>query len=118
MENKEIQLTLEDGLETGGDIHKEIEMREITAGDIIIANENAREVFLTPQGPVLMCPSDKVMVEVLCRVITKFGDLKMPLSKKEFYKLSLKDYDILTDKYIEMREKSDLDALGRTDQPL
>lgn len=113
-----VKLTLKNGLKSGNETHKEIEIRALTAGDIIIANEKSREVFLTPQGPVLMCPSDKVMVEVLCRVITKFGDLPMPLSKEEFYKLSLTDFDILTEKYLEMREKSDLDVLGRDSQPL
>ncbi|MBS4773433.1 MAG: phage tail assembly protein [Proteobacteria bacterium] len=112
------QFTLKDGLKNGSETHKDVEIRALTAGDIIIANEKSREVFLTPQGPILMCPSDKVMIEVLCRVITKFGDLKMPLSKEEFYKLSLTDFDILTEKYLEMREKSDLDALGRDSQPL
>lgn len=113
-----VSFTLPNGLEIGSEIHNEVEMREITAGDIIIANERSREVFLTAQGPMLMCPSDKVMIEVLCRVITKFGTLKTPLSKEEFYKLSLPDFDVLTEKYLEMREKSDLAALGRDNQPL
>lgn len=82
------------------------------------ANENTREIYQTPNGAVLMCPNDKVMVEVLCRIITKLGDLKMPLSKQEFNKLSLTDLNLLQDKYLEMREKADLDAAGRNSQPL
>ena len=90
----------------------------VTAGDIIEANERSREVFLTPQGPVLMCPTDKVVRNMLCLIITKLGSLKMPLSPTEFNKLSAADFDFLAEKYIEMREKSNLDALGRDNQPL
>ena len=113
-----VSFTLPNGLETGSEVHKEVEIRDITAGDIIEANEQSREVFLTPQGPVLMCPADKVVRNMLCRIITKLGKLDMPLSPKEFNKLSAADFDFLTDKYFEMREKSDLDALGRDNQPL
>lgn len=113
-----VSFTLPNGLEIGSEVHKEVELRDITAGDIIEANEKSREVFLTPQGPVLMCPTDKVVRNMLCRIITKLGSLKMPLSPAEFNKLSAADFDFLAEKYIEMREKSDLDALGRDNQPL
>ena len=114
-----LSFTLPDGLKTGSEVHKELEIRDITAGDIIIeANERSREVFLTPQGPVLMCPTDKVVRNMLCLIITKLGSLKMPLSPTEFNKLSAADFDFLAEKYIEMREKSNLDALGRDNQPL
>lgn len=36
----------------------------------------------------------------------------MPLSPAEFNKLSAADFDFLAEKYIEMREKSNLDAWG------
>lgn len=113
-----LSFTLPDGLKTGSEVHKELEIRDITASDIIEANERSREVFLTPQGPVLMCPTDKVVRNMLCLIITKLGSLKMPLSPTEFNKLSAADFDFLAEKYIEMREKSDLDALGRDNQPL
>ncbi len=106
------EFTLINGLADDKDVHKDVVMREITAGDILAANENTREIYQTPNGAVLMCPNDKVMVEVLCRIITKLGDLKMPLSKQEFNKLSLTDLNLLQDKYLEMREKADLDAAG------
>ena len=72
----------------------------------------------TPDGPVLMCPTDKIVRNMLCLIITKLGSLKMPLSPAEFNKLSAADFDFLAEKYIEMREKSNLDALGRDNQPL
>lgn len=107
-----MKFTLINGLADDKGVHKDVVMREITAGDILAANENTREIYQTPNGAVLMCPNDKVMVEVLCRIITKLGDLKMPLSKQEFNKLSLTDLNLLQDKYLEMREKADLDAAG------
>lgn len=113
-----VSFTLPNGLEIGSVVHKEVELRDITAGDIIEANEQSQEVFLTSQGPVLMCPTDKVVRNMLCRIITKLGSLKMPLSPAEFNKLSAADFDFLAEKYIEMREKSNLDALGRDNQPL
>lgn len=88
-----LSFTLPDGLKTGSEVHKELEIRDITAGDIIEANERSREVFLTPQGPVLMCPTDKVVRNMLCLIITKLGSLKMPLSPTEFNKLSAADFE-------------------------
>ncbi len=106
------------GLKVDGAVHKDVVLREITAGDILYANEQARQVYFTPQGAVLMSPTDKVMMYMMCRIIVKLGDLKMPLSEVEFGKFSAADFDLLTDKYIEMREKADLAALGRDNQPL
>lgn len=114
-----ISFTLPNGLEIGSDIHKDVEIREITAGDILAVNEKCGQIYLLPGGnPVLMYPSDKVMVAMLCRIVTKLGSLKMPLSRQEFDKLSAADFDFLMDKYYELREKSNLDAAGRDNQPL
>ena len=115
-----LSFTLPDGLKIGSEVHKEVEIRDITAGDIIEANERSREVFLTPEGPMLMCPTDKIVRSMLCLIITKLGSLKMPLSPPEFNKLSesAADFEFFAEIYIEMREKSNLDALGRDNQPL
>lgn len=109
---------LVNGLKIDGEEHKKVVLREITASDILYANEQARQVYFTPQGAVLMSPTDKVMMYMMCRIIVKLGDLKMPLSEAEFGKLSAADFDLLTEKYIAMREKADLAALGRDNQPL
>lgn len=106
------------GLKANGVVHKDVELRDITAGDILEANEKSREVFFTPQGAVLMSPTDKVMMYLMCRIIVKLGDLQMPLSDVEFKKLTATDYDLLTEKYLEIREKANIAALGRDNQPL
>lgn len=92
-----LSFTLPDGLKIGSEVHKEVEIRDITAGDIIEANERSREVFLTPEGPMLMCPTDKIVRSMLCLIITKLGSLKMPLSPAEFNKLSAADFDFLAE---------------------
>lgn len=114
-----ISFTLPNGLESESEIHKDVEMREITAGDILTVNEQCGEIYMMPSGsPALMYPTDKVMAAMICRIVTKLGSLKMPLSRQEFNKLSAADFDFLMDKYFELREKSNLDAAGRDNQPL
>ncbi len=112
------KLTLKDGLTVDGITHKEVELRAITAGDILDANEQSQEVFLTKNGPVLMAPTDKVMAFILRRIIVKLGDMQMPLAAAEFKKLTARDFDILTDYYITRRTSDDLSIEGRDNPPL
>lgn len=112
-----IEFDLENGLKVNGEAQKHVVIREITMGDILAANEKARTVYLTKQGPVLMCPEDQVMVYILERCITQFGDMKQ-ISKAELCQLSARDFDILVDHYLLLREKSNVDDAGRDNPPL
>lgn len=110
-----ISFELQDGVTINGITHKEVELRSLTGGDIIESVEKANQVFLTPQGPVLIAPDIKIMVNALLRIIVKFGTMETPLSKVVFDKISAADLDILTEKYFELRRAgSDLAAGGRT----
>lgn len=47
-----LKFTLEDGLKVGDQIHKEVELRELTAGDMLDAEAEVEELVMTVNGTV------------------------------------------------------------------
>lgn len=91
-----LKFTLEDGLKVGDQIHKEVELRELTAGDMLDAEAEIEELVLTENGTVTYKTSPvKLSHELLRRSIAKLGSLPMPLSQAEFRLLTRTDLIIL-----------------------
>ena len=91
-----LKFTLEDGLKVGDQIHKEVELRELTAGDMLDAEAEVEELVMTVNGTVTYKTSPvKLSHELLCRSIAKLGNLPMPLSQAEFRLLTRTDLIIL-----------------------
>lgn len=91
-----LKFNLENGLKVGDKIHKEVELRELTAGDMLDAEAEIEELVITETGAVTYKTSPtKLAHEILRRSIAKLGDLPMPLSEAEYRLLSRTDLIIL-----------------------
>ncbi|WP_413207971.1 phage tail assembly protein [Rhodospirillum sp. A1_3_36] len=90
-----ITVTLTDGLTVGDVTHTEVELRKLSAGDILDATEAAERAVATPAGWVLLVSDARAGVEILRRQIARIGDHKGPLSLAEFRKLSEADLGII-----------------------
>ena len=91
-----LKFDLENGLKVGEQIHKEVELRELTAGDMLDAEAAIEEMVITEEGDVAYKTSPtKLAHELLRRGIAKLGDLPMPLSEAEYRLLSRTDLILL-----------------------
>ncbi|BBO75194.1 hypothetical protein DSCW_26110 [Desulfosarcina widdelii] len=86
-----ISVPLKDGLKIGNAVHKDAELREYTAGDMIDACAAAEKVVATPAGPALVASPTMTDMELLCRQIVRIGDHKGPLALAEMRNLSGRD---------------------------
>ncbi len=85
-------------------LHKDVEMRDLTAGDIIKSIEESRQLFIARNGtPVLIAPEEDIAINAILKIITKLGDIPMPLTRIVFEKLAPEDMDLLISKYMELR---------------
>lgn len=110
-----IKFQLKDGFLIEGTCHKDIEMRELTAGDVIASVENATQVFITPSGEaVLLAPDVKVIIEGILRVV-KLTTTEIPFSRILLEKLSATDFDVMMRKYLELRgaRRDEMATAGR-----
>lgn len=91
-----LKFTLENGLQVNGVLHKEVELKELTIGDMMDAEAEVEELAFTENGDVTykVSPS-KLAHEIMRRSITKLGDLPMPLSKAEYRLLTRTDLILL-----------------------
>jgi phage FluMu protein gp41 len=100
-----IVVTLEKGITIGKVTHKDAELREATALDVIEATVKAERVVMVPAGftpegePVLtpqLVPSPtNVGVYVLLRRIVRIGKIKGPIDELYLDKLSPEDFHLL-----------------------
>lgn len=112
-----VEFELEHGLEINGMQNKTVVMRDITAGDIIFAEESSETCYMTTKGPVVMSSPTQAMLIVLSRVIESIGDIK-PVSQLELKKLLATDFDIIQKEYLKLRGENELAELGRDSEPL
>lgn len=87
--------TLKDGLKVGDKKLTKVELREVTAGDVIEAEEESEKVVMTPEGPRLLLSPIMNGLNLLRRQVVCIGDVKGPVSVDELKKLSKRDLDIL-----------------------
>jgi phage FluMu protein gp41 len=91
----EVTVTLVDGLKVGEDVLKDAVLREITAGDIIDAQEESEKLVLTPAGPQLVPSPSLTGLNVLRRQIVRIGNVGGPLDLKMLKRLAPHDLNLL-----------------------
>ena len=106
--------TLLDGLQVGdGPVHKEVVLRDLRAGDVIEATEDAERAY---DGRISIAASPtRVGMLILIKRIEKLGDLQMPLTEAEFKKLTLRDMNLINKMADEQEAQTALAARGRGD---
>ncbi len=90
-----ITLALPDGLKIGEEVHKEAELREASAGDMIAAMSDTEKVIATPEGYQIAANPALVGIAVLGRQIVRIGTHKGPLTMAEMGYLSAMDLSLL-----------------------
>ena len=111
MANKTI--TLKHGIKIDDQVCKTVELRDLTAGDVIDA---AEKLYFGPGGvPYVVSSPIKTIAYALPKLIVKFGDLPIPVPKSVFQTLHIEDFNQLSKVYQQMRGETDLADLGRTD---
>ena len=92
-------IELKKGLKVGEETHKKVELGDITAGDIIDANQEAEQVRVVmvdgkPEATVIVSPNLSA-VHLLRRQIKKIGSLDGPIAYDVMRKLSSGDFERL-----------------------
>jgi phage FluMu protein gp41 len=90
------------GLKVGDDTLKEVVVREMTAGDILEAKEEAEKMVLTPEGPALLTSPTRFGCELLRRQIVRIGNLSGPIALSELKKLHPADLNMIQAKIDEL----------------
>ena len=92
-------VTLIHGLRVGESVLREAELRELTAGDILDAQDSAEKLVQTAAGPQLVASPARVGVELLRRQIVRIGAdrdaVAGPISLGEIRKLHPDDLELL-----------------------
>jgi phage FluMu protein gp41 len=86
-----VTVHLDHGYKQGDTVHREITLRELTAGDIIDAQQEAERLVHTPDGPALVSSPTLVGLHTLRRQVSRIGDVSGPLSLAELKKLHPND---------------------------
>jgi phage FluMu protein gp41 len=109
-----VTITLKDGLQVGDQVLTEAELREITAGDVIEAQEEAEKLVQSADGPRLVASPTLVGLGILRRQIKRIGSVQGPISVSELKKLSARDLNLLDveAKRLEMATAAALAAEG------
>ncbi|SNR59556.1 Mu-like prophage FluMu protein gp41 [Humidesulfovibrio mexicanus] len=90
-----LTFSLHYGLKIGEDVLKEVVLREMTAGDILDAKEDAEKMVLAPEGPVLVTSPTRFGTELLRRQIVKIGNLSGPIALSELKRLHPADLNMI-----------------------
>ena len=99
-------VTLTHGLRVGDGVLREAELRELTAGDILDAQDAAEKLVQGAGGPQLVASPTRLGVELLRRQIARIGDVAGPISLGEIRKLHPDDLELL------QRAAAQLDAVA------
>lgn len=117
MANKIVKL--EYGLEFDHVLQTEVELRDLTAGDILTAEEQSEKLYFAPGNiPMVVSSPVKATQIVLSRIIIRIGDKKGPFPKMVLDNLHFADYAELVEAYRQMRGENDLAEAGRNSSPL
>lgn len=96
-----MNITLIDGLVIGKDdnqvTHKDVVIRELTAGDMMSAQIASERVVETRQGAKLVSSPSQMTYEMVRRAIVTLGVIQGPVSLAELGKLSQSDFMLLHD---------------------
>ena len=94
-----VTIDLQKGLQIGEILHKEAELREATAGDVLDAMEESEKLVMIPgpngAEPQLIPSPTLVGMHTLRRQIVRVGSYKGPLSVGEIKRLNPHDLNAL-----------------------
>ena len=86
---------LRDGLKVGETVHKECELREASAADVIDGSSDGEQLKITPGGWALLSSPALAEMHILRRQVVRIGDHKGPLTLAEIKTLSAVDLTII-----------------------
>lgn len=93
---------LSQGLKTDTTTHREVGLRELTAGDYIDAQLAAEKVQIVNNQPVAYTSNVLMGLEMLCRQIDYIGEIQGPFSIKQLRKLHPDDFGLIQQKCDEL----------------
>lgn len=98
-----MHFTLKEGLPYGSGEAEErqfdVEMRELTAGDLIDAESASERVVMTPKGSALVSSPSRMGYELIRRSIVRIGKINGPLPFEMLKKLHTTDLEIISHHY-------------------
>lgn len=117
----QVTIALNDGLKVGNDLLKSAVLRDVSAGDVIEAQEESEKLVYAVQGnkivPTLVASPTLVGVHVLRRQIVRIGDgeqaVNGPIELSLLKQLSPTDLDALQAKANEMDEAMSAEIASR-----
>lgn len=98
-----MQFTLKHGLPYGSDEEKElqfdVELRELTAGDLIDAEAASERVVMTNKGSELVSSPSRMGYELIRRAIVRIGKINGPLPFDMLKKLHQDDLELISNRF-------------------
>lgn len=98
-----MQFTLKHGLAYGNgeeaEMQFDVELRELTAGDLIDAEAASERVVLTDKGSALVSSPSRMGYELLRRSIVRIGKINGPLPFDMLKKLHQDDLELITARF-------------------
>ncbi|HJW80825.1 MAG TPA: hypothetical protein VJ396_01165 [Acidiferrobacterales bacterium] len=112
-----IDVPLKRGLKIGADVLRDAVLREVSAGDIIEAQEESEKlVYAVENGklvPILVASPTLVGIHVLRRQIVRIGNVDGPIDLVLIKKLKPVDLDLLQKKADELDGAAEGEAASR-----
>lgn len=112
-----IDIKLKHGLKIGKDVLRNAVLREVSAGDIIEAQEEAEKlVYAVDNGklvPTLVASPTLVGIHVLRRQVVRIGNIDGPIDLDMIKKLKPVDLDLLQKKADELDGAAEGEAASR-----
>ncbi|MDN0007485.1 phage tail assembly protein [Providencia stuartii] len=94
-----MQFTLTHGLPYGKDeemeLQVDVELRELTAGDLIDAEAASERVVMTEKGATLLSSPSRMGYELIRRTIVRIGKINGPLPFEMLKKLHQDDLELI-----------------------
>lgn len=112
-----LDIKLKHGLKVGNDLLRDAVLREVTAGDIIEAQEESEKLVYAVDGgklvPILVASPTLVGIHVLRRQIVRIGKVEGPIDLVLIKKLNPIDLDALQKKADELDGAAEGEAASR-----
>lgn len=86
---------LKKGLKVGDKTHKEVEVRETSAADVIDGSTEGEQLKMTPGGWALVSSPALAEMHILRRQVVRIGDHEGPLTLAEMKLLSGHDLNLI-----------------------
>ncbi|MFV0626164.1 MAG: hypothetical protein ACK5N8_02285 [Alphaproteobacteria bacterium] len=90
-------ILLNKGLKANGEPQLDVEFKDLTAGDVMAAREQAEKAYFMPDGSVQVATSPNLAGKyILLKRIVRIGTIS-PVTEQHISMLSYEDYDHLVD---------------------